>query len=237
PMQHDITISKLRLGKTQLAATFGADWATSVSNIPNNLAVLTGAEAINNQAILNSIANDDVLSVVEKNQLTKLHADLEARYTDLVARATSLAISTTAVSNARTAWKNLLASYAPAWNDTTQDTSLAATDVLGGGFPASWTPDAGVTTAASGLYTVVTDGSATIAGRLMRTVANAGSNTYVAGVVIKKDAVAKATRYVRVMLRGSSTTYSIDLDTSTGETVAVSGATGGALDIGDAWYA
>src|SRR5207253_1051705 len=108
--------------------------------------------------------------------------------------------------------------------------------VLGGGFPASWTPDAGVTTAASGLYTVVTDGSATIAGRLMRTVANAGSNTYVAGVVIKKDAVAKATRYVRVMLRGSSTTYSIDLDTSTGETVAVSGATGGALDLGDEWY-
>lgn len=48
PMQHNIAITKLRLGKTELFATAGADWGSNVTSRPANLSGLTGTEPIKN---------------------------------------------------------------------------------------------------------------------------------------------------------------------------------------------
>lgn len=99
-------------GKPEDNATFGADWNSNLTNVPSNLAALVGSEAILNQDILDSIADDNILSISEKNSsLKKLYIDLEARYSDLFNRATNLSLSTTALTTARQNWLDLLNSY------------------------------------------------------------------------------------------------------------------------------
>jgi hypothetical protein len=51
PMQHEVWIKKLRLGKTELSATNGADWSANVSSRPTNLTVLAGTEGIQNSLV------------------------------------------------------------------------------------------------------------------------------------------------------------------------------------------
>lgn len=105
PIQHDVYVTAARVAVSERGATLGATWGSDIDNIPANLASLVGTEAILNQAILDSIASDEVLAVQEKiGPLAKLNADLQARYTDLAGRASALGISTTAAANARSEW-------------------------------------------------------------------------------------------------------------------------------------
>lgn len=236
--QHNIYIAKIRLGRTQVGATQGATWGTNVSNIPANLAALVGTENINNQTLLNSIANDDVLSVNEKiTDLSKLYADLEARYQDLFDRATTLAISTTALTNARTAWKNYLTALSPAWNDLTQDTTLFISEFADTQYPTGWTLTS-VTAPANGIYNDITDATASVAGNINRSVSGlSGVNTHAACIVVKKDAV--TTRFARLELAataGTAKTGGVNLNTSTGTTGDGANLSAfGVLDLGDEW--
>lgn len=68
PMQHDVWIKKLRLGKTEISATNGANWASNVSSRPANLAALSGTEGVNNSLV--SIGSNGALTGAGGGQVT-----------------------------------------------------------------------------------------------------------------------------------------------------------------------
>lgn len=191
PMQHNVAVKKLRLGKTELAATNGADWLTNVANLPPNLAELVGDESIKNKAILDSIANDDVLSRQEKiSKLIPLNTELEARYTQIRARAVELGLSTATLDSQRNNWLTLLNFYSPAWNDTSVDTSIFVNAMPGASraFPTGWGMTS-VSAVAAGVYTTLTDADAGVfsnAALSNRFPFTAGQNASV-GIVMQKS--------------------------------------------------
>lgn len=166
--------------------------------------------------------NPQILTFEEKNQqLIAAAAELGARYAALLLRATALGISATAATTARTSFLALLTSLSVAWNDATQDSSLAVN--LGGVFPSSWVATAGV--AAHGIYSTLTDNSATVFQNLSKTLTVTASASYVFGVVVVKDAVAAATRYPAIRLatqNGTSKSAELSFDSSTGAVIAMS---------------
>jgi hypothetical protein len=206
------------------------DWAILSGELPADVA---------NETILDSIASNDVLSRSEKlSDLSKLVADLEARYVDLLGRASTLALSTAALTTARTNWFALLNSFVPAWNDTTQDTTIHTTAFPDQNFPAGWTLN-GATTSANGAYTTVTDSSGTqYVSRIV--LQAAAATTYSFGVAVKKDAVGQATRNPMVVFQTGGGTFKAGLlawDTSTGAFAQNGNLVDcGVLDLGADWF-
>lgn len=104
-------------------------WTLAANQVLRDvLAQADAAYTSANDAIdqLIDLASDGVLSRNEK--ITKLvpeSARLADKWASLSAIATSLAVSTATASGARTAWLAFLAALAPAWNDTSQDTTVS----------------------------------------------------------------------------------------------------------------
>jgi hypothetical protein len=75
---------------------------------------------------MNRIGADNILSRVEKQTAKTDYADLQNEQTDILSRATGYAITTTKTNynNALAALDTYLATLNPAWNDTTQDTTI-----------------------------------------------------------------------------------------------------------------
>jgi hypothetical protein len=225
---------------TTQVGTWGADWVGSLSGIPANLAVLTGTEAINNQTLLNTIANDDIISASEKlGALIRLDADMEGRYTIIMVNATAEGLSTAALTSARTAWKNQLASYSPVWNDTTLDTTIFTSWFADKNFTTGWT-NTGLVIATSGIYTTLQDDSAAAFEAISRTkTQTAAATQYSACIVVKKDAVVKTTRFAMLRIAftgGTVKNCEVTLDTSTGVAVPVQNCDAyGTLDLGNEW--
>lgn len=132
----------------------------------------------------------------------------------------------------------------PAWDDKAQDSNIYPADNLLT-FPldlsnAAWTKGGGLTAAAAtgadGGWWTLTDVGASL-GEIYQSVAAASGLTVTAMVRVKKDAVAKATRYAAIYVAYSGgTNHIVYLDTSTGE-VVTSGAlvSGTATDCGTYW--
>lgn len=200
-------------------------------------------------ALLESDPN--VLTVASKKSwLAGQDADLEGRYTFIRARLVELNLSTIALDAARTDWRNLLASYSPAWNDLDNDTTIFASAVPES-FPASpWSGSA--QQAANGLYTVLTDSSATVFQSLVRQVLLSDiPNKWVSGsgyllmlaFPFLKDAVAGTTRrpLIRIVCFNASnavlSTAEVSMDTKAGTSAVWSGAPvdSGIYDSGSEW--
>lgn len=203
--------------------------------------------------------NPDVLTQDEKIRwLAGQAADLQGRYDYLRLRAVALGLSTSVADGERTNWLNLLNFYSPAWNDTSQDSTIYAPAFPDRVFPGSpWTL-ANATLGTSGVYTTLTDASGTQFGSLARSQSIASiSNKVVsgtgfmfsAGIPIKKDTTGRATRFIGVRLStqtgggADSIVYDFLLDTMTGEAgVGFTQLAGGALigagvlDNGVEWF-
>jgi hypothetical protein len=137
-------------------------------------------------------ADPTVLTADEKTRwLAGQAADMEGRYTFLRARAVELALSTTTLDTVRTNWKNLLGVYNPAWNDTTQDTTIYTTRLTPAQkvFPGGWTLGPGTTATAAPPLTTLADASGTLNGVIgaYDFSCTVGNNLAV-GVAIKKSA-------------------------------------------------
>jgi hypothetical protein len=224
-------------------ATYGASWGGTLTGTPANLAALTGAEAINNQVLLNAIANDDVLSASEKlSSFIKLVADLESRRAELRARAIVLGLSTTALDTARDSWLLHLDGLVPDWNNTSVDTPLYTHLYPDKIFPVGWTGAGGASTSTNDAYTTVTDNSAAASQYISRIAAKpAITAAYSFGVVVKKDSVARTTRYPYITVYYGAFGFNIAFDTSTGAfatttTAGVSWDAVGVSDLGDNWF-
>jgi hypothetical protein len=190
--------------------------------------------------------NPNVLTADEKTRwLAGQAADLQGRYDYLKQRATALSLSTAQVDGARANWLSLLGTYSPPWNDNPPtDSVIYSTTLPDEGFPANWIsidahPLAGQ--AANGVYTTLTDSSATDFAvvsryRLLSAISNKvtnGSNYIVTGAaVVKKDSVLGSTRLVLLRVAGRDNVgalitggyASIALDTSNGGVYVAQGA-------------
>jgi hypothetical protein len=246
PMQHNLWLTKVRLGKTELAATNGAVWGSNLSGIPANLAALTGVEGILNSAILSSIASDNILSASEKiNDLVSKAAGLETAWNSMVTRADALGVSHATLDFVRANWKYLLNSYNPKWNDTTQDTSIYTSALPSARqvFPDGWTAS-GTTTAANGVYTTVTDSDGTQFRDLYADGIAVGAGQIItAGVAIKKSATHTVNwGLLRIYLNGGGyldlvfNPYTAEARLGTGGLPAGSTSELEVLDLGSEWF-
>ncbi|HVQ09520.1 MAG TPA: phage tail protein [Allosphingosinicella sp.] len=194
-------------------------------------------------ASLAALVDDNVLTAAEKTaRLLPAVAELGARYTYMAARAGALSVSTSAASTVRTAFLTYLAALSPVYDDTSQDTTLA-TASLASIILSAWGGSAVLGN--SGLYSTVNDNSAVDYLDRETTFVTTPSNTYVFGVVVKKDAVAGATRApsFRLGTPSASNFTDIRVDTSTGASdipyntaVGVAAGTAGVTAINDDEY-
>lgn len=188
---------------------------------------------------LAGIASDNVLTADEKRTLLLVYTDIEQRYNEVLARSTAVLLTTTALTNAHTNWLNYLASLSPAWNDTTQSTTIYTGLFADQNFTTGWSTTS-VTVGASGAWITLQDSSGAAQGRAARSVACAANTQYSAGILIKKDAVGNATRNVVLTLvtsGGTAKTASLAVDTSTGAVTASGTVTAsGSSDLGDSWW-
>ena len=134
--------------RQNLVNSLGADWSSTVVNVPSNLASLVGTEAIRNAEITDRIFSDDILDEGEKRRnFSRLYSDLESRYADLKARADALTISTTALDTARTDWQTMLANMAVGSTELVDNGNFATDTVWLK--EAGWTISGGVASASA----------------------------------------------------------------------------------------
>jgi hypothetical protein len=170
--------------------------------------------------------------------------------------------SITFTATATTAWVRVMANTTPAagayvesdnislkqnpvtlpWNDTSGDTLIFLNAFADRLFPTGWTLGNSATTVTNGVYTTCTDGSGSLFGNVSRTITQTAAITqYTAALVVKKDAVGKATRYCALRIQftgGVSKNVDVQFDTSTGEAANNTGSAAdafGILDLGDEW--
>lgn len=206
---------------------------------PFSAASLADLDPIANSAVAN-LVDDNVLTVSEKPTLIAFNAQLEIRFSQVRARALALGISTSALDTARNDWISYLGNIqTPAWNDTTQDSRIYNSIYPDSLFPTNWSAVNGLTTAANGAYTTLTDPGASPA-NLSRSQASSGVRTYSAGIVVKKDTTGKSTRYINFRFLGAGGTQKfgdMNVDTSTGEfSVPSSFDICGVMDLGSEWF-
>jgi hypothetical protein len=213
------------------------EWATyygSVSSVVDALGTL--ADQVEN------LASDDILSAVEKRTLISINSNLQTRYIHYKDRATILGISTVALVAAKTAWDELLASYNPLWNDTTQDTLIYQHFFDDKNF-ANWTLASGITVTPNGPNYTLADANAAAISEIRRGKNQSGANTYSAAWVVQKDNVGKATRHITLYLAaqgGAAGFPSLFFDTLTGQLQQNNHANllwvkSEAIDYGDYW--
>lgn len=215
---------------------------TQYDSLTTQLALIAAAQATGDSALaeLDAIANDDLLTISEKmGPLLRLYTDLESRYADLYSRATTLSVSTTALTTARTNWQSYLTGLSPAWNDLSGDTTLLVNFLADKAFPTGWSTSS-ATTAASGIYTTVTDSASVARGTISRSNSQtAGAKQYSAHILVKKDSTAASTRTARLEIvssGGTGKTGGINIDTSLGTTGGSSNLNAsGVYDLGDDW--
>jgi hypothetical protein len=196
---------------------------------------------VDDLSALAGIASDDIITKLGEKLKLKVRAlKLYTKYATATARADVRGVPYTTVTAAKANWEALLASYNPAWDKENEDTYLYLTaqfpDKL---FPTGWTVNNSLATAAEGGYTRLTDNGAT-ARYISRNFANSGAKTYSAGIIVKKDAVGKATRNPILRLTttsGTAKTATLAFDTSTGEMAKDANAIAGeVIDMGTDWY-
>lgn len=206
-----------------------SDWKPVVTTAPNTAFA----------SALAGIADDNVLTMKDKRTLQKIYTDLEQRYSAALTRAGQLFLSTTSLTTAHTNWLDYLNSLSPAWNDTRQNTTIYTGVFPDEDFPTGWTLS-NATLASADIWTNVTDASTTATGSIQRSVVCTESTEYSAGILIKKDAIANATRNPLIWITssgGAGSLATLAVDTSTGGFTFSGGTVADVTDMGDSWYA
>lgn len=226
-----------------------ANAAQTAANTANATANAALTAATSNAAALATISNDNIITAKEKaNTLISDAAQIETIYQQIIARANTLGISHSAADTSRSLWTAMLGSYSPAWNDTTQDTTIYTTalSTRNQGFPTGWNASGGATATASGAYVTLSDGSTTQYGSYNTDVIAFGAGQGLsAGIVVKKSASHTLNWIglrVTIIVSGSTYYWDVVLNPYTG------GVTGGGsppsgsgqgnelLDLGSDWY-